>query len=66
MERVRHETLTVEVRLLSDPPLWCWEIRDPGRGAVVESSWSSEWKAFGSAEEAYTAGCHRLTMHGDR
>lgn len=61
MESDRSQHLTVEVRLLSDPPLWCWEIRDAGRGEVVESSWSGEWTAYGSAEEAYTAGHHHLT-----
>ena len=53
--------LTVEVRLLPDPCLWAWEIRDQKRGGVVDSSWDSEWTAYDSAEEAYRAGRHRLT-----
>jgi hypothetical protein len=55
------ERLTVEVRLLSDPCLWAWEILDRNRGGVVHSSWDSEWTAYNSAEEAYTAGRRRLT-----
>lgn len=53
------EFLTVEVRLLPDPCLFAWEIRD--RGGIVDSSWNSEWTAFDSAEEAYRAGRHRLS-----
>ena len=61
------ERLTVEVRLLPDPCLWAWEILDGHRGGVVDSSWDSEWTAYDSAEEAYTAGRHRLTrLAGDR
>jgi len=55
------EHLTVEVRLLPDPCLWAWEIRDPSRGGVVDSSWNAEWTAYDSAEEAYRAGHHRLS-----
>jgi hypothetical protein len=54
------DQLTVEVRLLPDPCLWAWEIRDPHRGGVVDS-WHSEWTAYDSAEEAYSAGRRRLT-----
>ena len=53
--------LTVEVRLLPEPCLWAWEIRDRKRGGVVDSSWDSEWTAYDSAEEAYMAGRQRLT-----
>lgn len=56
-----HERLTVEVRLLPDPPLWAWEIRDAAGDAVVESSWAGEWTAYDSPEEAYAAGRRRLT-----
>lgn len=55
------ETLTVEVRLLPEPCLWAWEIRSGSRGSVVDSSWDAEWTAYDSAEEAYSAGRHRLT-----
>jgi hypothetical protein len=55
------DRLTVEVRLLPDPCLWAWEIRDPSGGGVVDNSWDSEWTAYDSAEEAYRAGRRRLT-----
>ena len=60
MDATALERLTVEVRLLPDPCLWAWEIRDRNRGGVVDSSWDSEWTAYDSAEEAYSAGRHRL------
>ncbi len=60
MQNGPSERLRVEVRLLPDPCLWCWEIRDRSLGEVVESSWTAEWRAFDSAEEAYSAGKHRL------
>ena len=52
--------MVVDVRLLCDPCLWCWEIRDAKDGRVVESSWAKEWVAFESADEAYAAGTRRL------
>ena len=52
---------TVEVRLLPEPCLWAWEIRDRDRGGVVDNSWDSEWTAYDSADEAYRAGRRRLT-----
>jgi len=56
-----NERLTVEVRLLPDPCLWYWEIRDADRGEVLESSWAGEWTAYSSPEEALRAGRRRLT-----
>ena len=56
-----NERLTVEVRLLPDPCLWCWEIRDSDRDEVLESSWANEWTAYSSPEEALRAGRRRLT-----
>jgi hypothetical protein len=52
--------LTVDVRLMTEPCLWRWEIRDALRGEVLETSWTSEWMAYDSAEEAYEAGRRRL------
>jgi hypothetical protein len=51
----------VEVRLLDDPSLWCWEILDTVQGAVVASSWTGEWIAYESREEARAAGLRWLT-----
>ncbi len=55
------DRLTVEVRLLPEPCLWAWEIRDPSHDGVVDSSWNAEWTAYDSAEEAYRAGRRRLS-----
>lgn len=58
--------LTVRVRLLDEPCLWCWEIVDES-GAAVESSWTTAWAAFESREEAEAAGqarCEELTVRG--
>jgi hypothetical protein len=52
---------TVEVRLMSEPCLWRWEIRDPARDEVVENSWARDWMAYESSEEAYRAGRQRLS-----
>jgi len=52
--------LKLEVQLMDDPSLWRWEIRDRARDAVIESSWSCDWAAYESAEEAYRAGRERL------
>jgi hypothetical protein len=60
MQEVRGPHFTVAVQLMSEPCLWRWEIRDPARGEVVASSWSSDWMAYESPDEALRAGQHRL------
>jgi hypothetical protein len=50
----------LEVRLMDDPCLWRWDIKDAVRDAVVQSSWDQEWTAYPSHEEAYSAGRERL------
>jgi hypothetical protein len=50
----------VTVRLLPDAWMWTWEIWGPG-GEVTDSGWTSEWAAYGTAEEANAAGRQRLT-----
>ena len=52
MVRSTGARLTVRATLLSNPPLWCWEIVDATTGQLVESSWHSRWEAYGSANEA--------------
>lgn len=52
--------LVLQVRVLSEPCLWYWEIRDAADGRLVESSWASEWVAFASRTEAAVAGARRL------
>jgi hypothetical protein len=47
--------------VLAEPPcLWCWEIRDEVSGELVENSWTAEWLAYLSQEEALEAGEARL------
>ena len=53
--------LTVKLRLLGEPSLWCWEIVDAADGAVVESSWATNWTGYKSSPEALRAGIRRLT-----
>ena len=57
----RERQLSVEVRLMSEPCLWRWEIRDPERGEIIDSSWTREWTAYDSPDEALRAGRQRLT-----
>jgi hypothetical protein len=44
--------LTAQARLLSYPPLWCWEIVDSATGLVVASSWENASEVYDSASEA--------------
>ncbi len=53
-------TWRVDVRLLPEPSLWCWEIREGAEERLVESSWTGSWLAFESREEAEAAGQRRL------
>jgi len=50
----------VKVNLMSAPCLWRWEIVDTEDGALVESSWASQWMAYESSQEALWAGILRL------
>ncbi|HXD97573.1 MAG TPA: hypothetical protein VN646_13570 [Candidatus Acidoferrum sp.] len=61
MQQVRGPDLTVAVDLMSEPCLWRWEIRDPARGEVVADSWTNEWMAYESSDEALRAAQARLT-----
>ena len=56
MQQTRARDFTVAVRLMSEPCLWRWEIRDPAQGEVVANSWTSEWMAYESPDEAFRAG----------
>jgi hypothetical protein len=54
----------VRARLLANYPfLWCWDAED-ATGRRVESSWEDHWDAFGSPEEAVSAGRVRLGVGG--
>jgi len=61
MESFRGQQLSVEVQLMNEPSLWRWDIRDGERDEVVDSSWTREWMAYESPEEALQAGRRRLT-----
>ena len=61
MESQAQQRLSVEVRLMTEPCLWRWEICDRERNEVVDNSWTREWMAYESREEALRAGRQRLT-----
>lgn len=61
MNRKANDRFVLEVRLLNEPCLWRWEIRDAARDRLVDSSWAGEWMAYNTADEAYRAGRQRLT-----
>jgi len=61
MDTRRGARLTVRLVLLSEPSLWCWEIVDTADGAIVESSWTTDWTGYESSPEALRAGIMRLT-----
>jgi hypothetical protein len=61
MESIHGHHLSVEVQLMDEPCLWRWDIRDRERDEVVDSSWTREWMAYESPEEALRAGRQRLT-----
>jgi hypothetical protein len=56
-------TLQVTVELMDDPCLWRWQIRDPSCNEVLADSWSRDWTAYESREEAYRAGRARLERY---
>lgn len=53
--------LTLSTRFLDEPALWGWEIHETSTRRLVESSWSTEWMAYGSEDSALLAGAARLT-----
>ena len=55
-------SLQVEVELMGDPCLWRWEIRDASRNEVLADSWTRDWTAYESREEAYRAGQRHFTV----
>ena len=57
------EPLQLKVELMDDPCLWRWAICDAARDEVVADSWTREWTAFQSREEAYRAGSARLSSY---
>jgi hypothetical protein len=53
----------VEAELMDDPCLWRWQILDERRGEVVADSWTREWTAYESKEEAVRAGRAKLSAY---
>ena len=58
--------LHITVELMDDPALWRWEIRDMSRDQVLADSWTRDWTAYESREEAYRAGRARLAAYRPR
>lgn len=52
--------LTVNVRFVDEPALWCWEISDRASEEVVRGGWSDEWVGYRTREEACAAGLETL------
>ena len=44
--------LQIHARLLNHPPLWCVEVRDTATREILWSSWTDEWTAYATLEEA--------------
>lgn len=53
--------LVVDVKLLPQPCLWCWEIRDTRSGSI-ENSWERDWTAYESRQQAFSAGLERAAL----
>lgn len=64
MESGSGQRLTVEARLLAEPCLWCWEIRD-AQDRLVESSWANHRTAYPSREEALAAATSRPSVNAN-
>ena len=54
--------MVLHVRLLAEPSLWCWEIRDEGSAALIEGSWANWWTAYPSMDLARAAAEARLAV----
>jgi hypothetical protein len=44
--------LQIHARLLSDPPLWAIEVRDGATAEILWSSWTDDWSAYATLDEA--------------
>ena len=63
---VDEEALQVRAELMDDPCLWRWEICDPSRDEVLADSWTRDWTAYESKEDALRAGRARLDAYSVR
>jgi len=48
---------------MDDPCLWRWAICDSIRNEVLADSWTRDWTAYESREDAYRAGRARLHIY---
>lgn len=48
----RQPALLIHARLLSEPPLWAVEVRDGSTQEILWSSWTDDWSAYPTVEEA--------------
>lgn len=60
IDDVQCNGLTLSARFIGESALWCWEIHETATGRFIDSSWSSEWMAYGSPYEAQAAGLRRV------
>ncbi len=56
----------IDVTLMADPCLWRWDILDEETRVVLHSSWTDDWVAYRSREDAESAARHRLDIGLDR
>ena len=61
--RCEPESVLVRVELMDDPCLWRWAICDSIRNEVLADSWTRDWTAYESCEDAYRAGRARLHIY---
>jgi hypothetical protein len=57
----RKERFKITVDLMTEPCLWRWEIRHPKTNKVVASSWTHDWMAYQTSEDALRAVAARLS-----
>jgi hypothetical protein len=51
----------VSVELMAEPCLWRWEIRDPRTNKVVANSWTNDWMAYQTSDDALRAVAAQLS-----
>jgi hypothetical protein len=44
--------LQIHARLLTDPPMWAVEVRDTATHEILWSSWTDEWTAYQTVDQA--------------
>ena len=44
--------VTIHARMLESPALWCVELHDGATNDILWSSWTDEWSAYETLDEA--------------